>query len=283
MVSTGRVKQREAVLAPADVSLEHDREATTRGQTSNAIDALQAACAHPSHLHSSLQETAVDSANRTMQQLSSGSRDNPDFLAGFAFGMQLAHGQALDQVKMHGAMEVRVLMCQQEQSRLQDRLGKMERALACSAGLLGSTLKHHAERLTVAETATSSTCRRLDRTSMRVESLERRTLLATATRSVQCVWGVFRRCQQAMTLLHLRCEQKLCILFAASWLLLRVVAVFVVDRRVSCRQGTLLDRARHWSWFLFLVSSQRDSRRILARALGVLTSAWKLARHAPMT
>ena len=133
MVSNGRVKQREAVPATADVSLENDRGATARGQM-----------------------TAVDSANRTMQQLSSGSRDNPDFLAGFAFGMQLAHGQALDQVKMHGAMEVRVLMCQQEQSRLQDRLGKMERALACSAGLLGSTLKHHAERLAVAERATAS-------------------------------------------------------------------------------------------------------------------------------
>ena len=195
-----------------------------------------------------------------------------DFMSGYAAGMQRAHAQALAQVKKTGAIEMGVLVCRQEQVRLQDRLAKMERALACSAGYMSCSLKAHAERLAAVERTGADHRRRLDRSSMRIEALEGRTLLATVMRSARCAWDAAHRCHLALSAWPLTNEQRLCLLFGAVWLVLRIGTKVGAEGRLTLRAANTLRQARRWSWLPFIVSSHRASRRAIRRTLALLTA-----------
>ena len=271
MVSTDDSRQEHAAYATA-TSVQGEDLAKGRQVCDGADSRQESAATKNADL---LLAATMDASNSTMQHLSSVKTDNSDFLAGFVYGLQHAHRQALDQVKKTGAVEMRVLICQQEQSRLQDRLGKIEQMLACSVGLLGSTLEYHARRLSNAETSTAAAGLRLDGMMMRVEALEGRTLLAITIRCVRNIGEAIRRFHQAVALLPLRFEQRLCLFFAASWVMIRVLGILGAGRRFSaCKESRLLEQARRWSWLLFLVSSQRASRRALGRGLATLASSF---------
>jgi hypothetical protein len=200
-----------------------------------------------------------------------------DFMLGYAAGMQRAHAQALVQVKKTGAIEMGVLVCQQEQVRLQDRLAKMERGLACSVGYMNCSLRYHAERLAASERTAADHRRRLDRSSMRIEALEGRTLLATVMRSAQCAWDAARRFHLALSDWPLTNEQRLCLLFGAVWLVLRIGTMVGAEGRLTRRAAITLRRAGRCSWLLFIVSSHRASRRALGRALALLAAGTRSA------
>ena len=81
---------------------------------------------------------------------------NPDFMAGYALGMQQAHHQALNHVKKAGAMEMKLQVCQEEQRGLQQRARKTELTLAYSAGRFSSSIESLAKRLSSLEVIVQS-------------------------------------------------------------------------------------------------------------------------------
>jgi len=189
--------------------------------------------------------------------------ESADFMAGYAMGMQQAHLQALGYVKRTGALEMGLLVCQQEQRRAQSRARAVELALACGAGRLTTALEALEKSFTAAESARHEAQRALDRAVMRIESLEARTLWAAAARAVRCVWGRGRR---ALQRLPLSWEQSLCTALAAAWLGL-CLASGLGGRRLSPRLRRYMQSLRHWTWLLFIASSHRAARRLLAREI----------------
>jgi hypothetical protein len=100
---------------------------------------------------------------------------NPNFMAGYALGMQQAHGQALEHVKKTGALEMSVLTCQQELRRIERRERILELTFACGVGRVGSSLDSLRQRLVDVEEKAATEHDTLHRTMMRLEALEART------------------------------------------------------------------------------------------------------------
>ena len=196
-------------------------------------------------------------------------RGTPDFLAGYALGMQEAHLQALGAVKRTGAVEMGLLVCQQEQRRLQARTRAVELALACGAGRFTTQLEALEKRSAAAERARSADQRALDRALARIEQLEARTLWATAARVVGCLWG---RGRVALQGLSPTCERSLGAALAGVWLVMRLASGFG-GRRLSPRLGRCIEHLTYWSWLLFIASSHRAARRLLMRELGTRRTA----------
>ena len=202
----------------------------------------------------------------------------PDFLVGYALGMQQVHLQALGAVKRTGAVEMGLLVCQQEQRHLQARTRAVELALACGAGRFTTQLQALEKRSAAAERARSADQRALDRAVARIEQLEARTLWVTAVRVLRCLWG---RGREALQGLPPTCERSLCAALAGLWLVMRLASGFG-GHRLSPRLRRCIEHLTYWSWLLFVASSHRAARRLIMVELGTRRTATR-AQAVPRT
>ena len=132
---------------------------------------------------------------------------NPDFMAGYALGMQQAHQQALGHVKKTGAIEASVLLCQREQMSLQQRAQRTELAIACGAGRFSSSIDSLTQRIASAERSADADRRALERCTLRLETLESQTISASAARALYRLWFLSSRWRLLLSALPMTREQ----------------------------------------------------------------------------